>query len=191
MATYNVVPVKLSTDQAGFDPAVYLCEAEHLCGDDICASVCIVAARIQANQNSYEIGVPYNFATLNTILQDYVKLVSAKQYPSFTPTNSAAPLVNQIVSDTKQSQNTVYYVLYELYYAAPQNTSCQNTLNAANTTTIVQVVKQVVTAAGNVVAAIPKALTNLSMLTPYIPYIAIGGIGLYVWTQLPKRKTTI
>ena len=191
MAAYNNAPIRLSTDQAGFDPAVYLCEAEHLCGDDTCSSVCIIAARIGNNQSTYEIGVPNDFQTLNTILQDYVKLVSAKQFPSFTPDNAGTPLVNQIVKDTGQSQNTVYFVLYELYYAAPQNTSCQNTLNAANTTTIVQVIKQVVNAAGNVVASLPKALNNLSAVTPYIPYIAIGGIGLYVWTQLPKRKTTI
>lgn len=181
----------LAYDSEGFNPAVYLCEAEHLCGDDLCSSVCLVAARIATHQNSYEIGVSNDYNTLKSCLSDYVSLVSSKQYAQFTPDNSAAPLVNKIASDTKQSVNQVYYTLYELYYCSKNNNqSALNTLQAANTTTIVQVIKQVVNSAANVASALPKALNNLSTLTPYLPYIAVAGVGLYVYSQLPKRSGT-
>ncbi|HQT90412.1 MAG TPA: hypothetical protein PL001_00090 [Candidatus Kryptobacter bacterium] len=168
-----------------WNPEVYVCEASHFCGSDVCSAACMISTRIDANSSGYETGLSSDQPTIQNILNDYLLLLG-KGYGSFQPDNSAAPLVNQIVSDTNQSVNQVYYTLYELYYSAQDGyTPSVNVLSNKATHNILQGVGNL---AQGTIDAIQNLLKNLGTVGAILPWLVAGGAALYVFSWLPKKR---
>ena len=165
--------------QMGFDLIPYNCGGTVAFPQtDIEGAECAVASAL-ASDSAYA-SMKISYATVQTVLNPYFKAVQAGS-AAFVPNQNDGQWVSQIAASTSISADVVDAVLWETWNVAQQNPGSQTYQLWKGTASTSSGVF------GNLFQGIGNALSGLGAIGTILPWIALGGGVLWVWSMLPKK----
>lgn len=134
-----------------------------------------------------------SFDMCKQTIENYVQNVVAGGQ-KFVPDNSAPNVVNPIVQQTGYTSDQVYAMLYKLYQEAQVSGSYAAQVITVAPSAQPNVLNTVGNNLSKVLTQLPGALGSffgsIQNITKYLPYVVVIGGAVYVYSWLPKKRST-